>query len=201
MINRRNFLGVGSGALVMATAGRSEAKIGAKTGVLLMNRIAPSSSDIYVANPDGVGERRFLQTPGFDYNASFSTDGRSPNLVANVTSQIVSVDVITGERLEHTSGSGLKVYHQFLSRSEIGYLRKGGVDEGIFYTSGRPGFKRAVRAPAWSLDGKMVIYEKHVFDARPQNKLLYGWDRDWEYRHSDVFPALARDGTLAYTEK
>jgi hypothetical protein len=73
---------------------------------------------------------------------------RRPNLVANVTSQIVSVDVATGERFEHTSGPGLKVYHQFLGPSEIGYLRKGGAEEGIFYTSGRPGFKKAVRAPA-----------------------------------------------------
>ena len=60
----------------------------------------------------------------------------------NVTSQIVSVDVTTGERVEHTSGPGLKVYHQFLGPSEIGYLRKGGAEEGIFYTSDRPGFKR-----------------------------------------------------------
>ena len=45
------------------------------------------------------------------------------------------------------------------------------------------------------------MYEKHEFEARPQNKPLYGWGRDWEYRHTDVFPALARDGTLAYTEK
>ena len=77
MINRRNFLGVGSAALVMATTGRSAAKNRAKTGVLLMNRIAPSSSDLYIANPDGTGERKFLQTPGFDYNASFSADGSS----------------------------------------------------------------------------------------------------------------------------
>ena len=39
------------------------------------------------------------------------------------------------------------------------------------------------------------------FKARSQNKLLYGWGRDWDYRHTDVFPALARDGTLTYTEK
>ena len=58
-----------------------------------------------------------------------------------------------------------------------------------------------MRAPSWSLDSKTLIYEKHSFKARPQNKPLYGWDRDWEYRHTDVFPALARDGTLAYTEK
>ena len=34
---------------------------------------------------------------------------RRPNLVGRVTSQIVSIDVASGERVEHTSGPGLKV--------------------------------------------------------------------------------------------
>ena len=77
MINRRNFLGVGSCTRCGDGRGRSAAQNGAKTGVLLMNRIAPSSSDLYIANLDGTGERKFLQTSGFDYNASFSADGGS----------------------------------------------------------------------------------------------------------------------------
>src|SRR5262245_63181546 len=48
-----------------------------KSGILLMNRIAPSSSDLYIANADGSGERKLLGVPAFDYNASFSADGRS----------------------------------------------------------------------------------------------------------------------------
>ena len=48
-----------------------------RNGILLMNRIAPSSSDLYIANADGSGERKFLDTPAFDYNASFAADGQS----------------------------------------------------------------------------------------------------------------------------
>ena len=44
---------------------------------MLMNRIGPSSSDLYIANADGTGERRFLEKPVFEYNASFSADGTS----------------------------------------------------------------------------------------------------------------------------
>jgi hypothetical protein len=49
--------------------------------------------------------------------------------------------------------------------------------------------------------GKTVIYEKVDFKPRPANQLLYSWDPEWEYRHTDVFPALSRDGKLVFTER
>jgi hypothetical protein len=109
-------------------------------------------------------------------------------------SQIVSVDLTTGERMVHTSGPGLKVAPQFLSATEIAYHRKGGPDEGLVYTSGRPGLKAALRSPNWSRDGQTVIYEKLGFRPRTQNRPLYSWDPEWEYRHTDVFPVLTPDG-------
>jgi Tol biopolymer transport system component len=44
--------------------------------VMLMNRIGPSSSTLFVANADGTGERPLLPSSGFDYHASVSADGR-----------------------------------------------------------------------------------------------------------------------------
>ena len=148
---------------------------------------------IYVIRADGQGFRRIASKPGYCLGSpKWSPDGkrmvfyemtteetwgaRRPNLVASVASQIVSVDVATGERVEHTSGPGLKVFPQFLSATEIAYHRKGGPDEGLVYTSRRPGFKAALRSPTWSPDGKTVIYEKVDFKPRPQNQKLYSWD-------------------------
>jgi Tol biopolymer transport system component len=173
---------------------------------------------IYVIGANGQDFRRIASKPGYCLGSpSWSPDGkrmvfyemttedtwgaRRPNLVGRVVSQIVSVDIATGDRQEHTTGPGLKISPQFLSGSEIAYHRKGGVDEGLYYTSGRPAYKATLRSPAWSPDGKTVIYEKLDFKPRPQNKQLYSWYPDWEYRHTDVFPILSRDGKLVITEK
>ena len=173
---------------------------------------------IYIIRADGQGFRRVASKPGYCLGSpKWSPDGkrviyyeisteqtwgaRRPELVATVESQICSVDVSTGERLVHTSGPGLKVFPQFLSLSEIAYQRKGGPDEGIVYTSGRPGFHSALRSPCWSSDGQTVVYEKVVFRGWKDNQPLYSWDPDWDYRFCDVFPIMARDGTIVFTEK
>lgn len=49
-----------------------------KKGVFYMNRIAPSSSALYVANADGSNERALLATNDsvFEYHGHFSPDGQ-----------------------------------------------------------------------------------------------------------------------------
>jgi len=44
--------------------------------VMLMNRIGPSRSELYLANADGSGEHKLLSDSGFDYHASYSYDGK-----------------------------------------------------------------------------------------------------------------------------
>jgi Tol biopolymer transport system component len=174
---------------------------------------------IYIIGADGTGLRSIAAKPEYALGSpKWSPDGkrivfyemlaedtwgaRRPNLVVKATSQIVSIDVATGHRVEHTSGSGLKLFPQFVSADVIGYHRKGGPDEGLYYTAGLAAVRRSLRSPAWSPDGKLVVYEKVAFrPPRPQGKLLYRWDDEWEYRHTDVFPVLSRQGELAITEK
>ena len=43
---------------------------------ILLHRIGPSDSTLFVAKTDGSGERSLLPSSGFDYNASFSADSK-----------------------------------------------------------------------------------------------------------------------------
>lgn len=175
-------------------------------------------TSIYIVMPDGKGFRRLYAKSGFAAGApKWSPDGKQlvfyeipveqtwkahwPGVVATTTSQIVSVKVATGERVERTSGPGLKINPQFLNAETVGYLVKAGPNEGLAYTGNVAAFKRKLRSPAWSPDGKTVIYEKVNFKPRPQNKLLYSWDANYEYRYTDVFPSFAKDGKLLITDK
>jgi Tol biopolymer transport system component len=130
-------------------------------------------------------------------------EAHRPEAIGTVSSQIVSVDVATGtDRVERTSGAGLKVAPQYVTATEIGYLVKGGADEGLAYVSGTiPAVKRSLRNPVRSPDGKSVIYEKTGFATRALDAPLYSWDADWECRFCDVFPVLSRQGRLAITQK
>jgi Tol biopolymer transport system component len=173
---------------------------------------------IYVIQVDGQGFRSVAAKPGYCLGSpKWSPDGkrvvfyettveetwgaRRPEGLPKVSSQIVSVDVASGDRIEHTSGPGFKVAPQFLNAQDLGYLIKGGPLAGLYYTSGKAMVKAALRSPTWSPDGSRMIYEKVSFKPRAQNLPLYSWDPDWDYQYTDVFPALSKDGKLVFTEK
>jgi len=175
---------------------------------------------IYVIRPDGSGFRKVASRPGYCQGSpKWSPDGkrivfyemlvestwraRRPNYYGKALSQIVSVDVTSGERVEHTRDNELKLHPQFITATEIGYLIKYGPNEGLAYTSDRPPVRQAfLRAPSWTPDGKSVIYEKVSFKpVRPVNKPLFSWDPEWDYRFTDVYPLMSRDGWIVYTDK
>src|SRR5260370_31009086 len=116
------------------------------------------------------------------------------------TSQIVSMDVTTGAKVEETSGPGLKVQPQYQSADKIAYLVKAGPNAGLAFTRGGAGVKGSQRNPGWSPDGQQVVYEKVDFTARPQNEALYSWEPDMDVQYTDVLPRFSGDGRLAISD-
>ena len=99
---------------------------------------------------------------------------------ATIESRIVSVDVATGARAEHTSGPGLKLSPQFLDSKRIGYLAKSGASAALAFSSGE-----AARAATSA--------------TRPGRAMVGGWcitlDRSRPFRR----PAGPADRCLADT--
>src|SRR5260370_262267 len=176
----------------------------------------PQELSIYIIHPDGTGLRRLTMKEGVSTGSpKWSPDSKrvafyelptahtfAARIYAQgmVTSQIVSVDVASGARTEQTSGPGLKVSPQYLSGDRIANLIKPRPNAGLAFTSGAAGMKGMLRNPAWSPDGKQVVYQKVDFTARPQNQPLYSWDPDMDVQYTDVFPRFSRDGKLAISD-
>ena len=169
---------------------------------------------IYTIAPDGTGFREVYSDPASTFGSpKFSPDGkrvvsynmtlqntwdsRTAFAVNETTNQIVSVDFETGTDLvQHTTSSGCKIYPQYISQSNIGYLIKGDSTEGIHYTASDASILGGMRSPAWSSDGEQVVYEKTDWTTRPIEKKLWSWDPSWEYRFTDAFPDLSQQGKL-----
>ena len=172
---------------------------------------------IYIVHPDGSGLKRITsggmstgapkwsadskQVVFYEIPVEGTWNARVFQLSAKATSQIVSVEIVSGKRIEWTTGPGLKLQPQFLPDGQVGYATKAGKNQGIAYTSGKGTFPGSLRSPAWAADGTKVVYEKIEYTPRSQNQLLYSWDSQYEYRYTDVFPSFSIDGTLVVTNK
>ncbi|KAJ5218372.1 uncharacterized protein N7498_000471 [Penicillium cinerascens] len=181
---------------------------------------------IYAIRPNGSDFRRVVSKPGYSLGTpQWSPDGRRilfnvvrtedtynahgiSSSVARVTGQVASVDFHTGRDIVvYTSGDHLKVgQHWIGNSSNIGYLIKGGDNEGINYTlpdSTHSAFNLTyLRDPSWSPDGTKLVFEVLSWDVRSAGKQLFSWDEEWEYRFIDTFPLLSNTtGRIALTEK
>jgi Tol biopolymer transport system component len=176
---------------------------------------------VYVIRADGSGGlRQVASRPEHCLGSpKWSADGRRivfyetlaeytywvlrPDLLLKIDSQIVSVDVASGARTLHSSGPGFKISPQFIGTDEVVYRRKGGPEAGLYSSlAGKEPVKiDRLRTPAWSADGRQVIYEKFSWGGWKQNQLLYSWDSARETRYTDVWPAFAPDGLMVLTAK
>ena len=169
---------------------------------------------VYVMRSDGSELRKLSNDAEFAGSPKWSADGRhliyyssDPALTFAArfmpmgnTSQIVTVDVQSGQRTERSSGPGLKISPQFVDGDRIGYLDKTSNRAELAYSSGErvapPGDQ--IRNPAWSPDGKQVVYQRMIF-ALKQGQPIYSRDRQFSLRFSGEFPAVSTTGKVALT--
>ncbi|CAG8132516.1 unnamed protein product [Penicillium nalgiovense] len=176
---------------------------------------------IYAIRPNGSDFRSVVSKPGYCLGSpKWSLDGERilfyemtrentwnahrPESIDFANSILVSVESTTGaDRRVEAEGAGVKIFPQYISDSTVAYFAKGAGIEGFHTTAG--GYvntsSEVIRSPAWSADGKKVVYEKTTWTIRPMDKKLYSWDSEWEYRFTDVFPQLSNTKKIAMTEK
>jgi Tol biopolymer transport system component len=183
-------------------------------------------TSIYIIRADGSGLRRLTSTTPANTVGSphWSADGKKivvyqmptkdtfaarmdgfPGVRFATTSQIMEVDVATGEMKAVSNGAGLKTNPQYLPDGSIGFLYKASSKDapnaGVAYSNGSSGPRGVIRSPSWSPDGRTVVYYKLDLTNRAQYTRLYSWDKKREYRYTDVFPAICpKSGKLAITD-
>lgn len=172
------------------------------------------AASVYVIRVDGHGLRKLSPEGQLAGSPKWSPDGRRVVFyelaVADtfrarqlpdqpkLESRIVSVDVATGARIEHASGPGLKVSPQFLGPDRIGYLAKSGPIAALTFSTGEKGSSGDIGNPAWSHDGKQVVYHSGpiatIAEPRSPGPALFGRDPRFELVFASGFPAVSPDG-------
>lgn len=177
------------------------------------------STGIYIVKPDGNGLRRLTRKDGVAGSPSWSADGKrilyyetdevGAYMAKNATSrtEIVSIDLSSGERTTYTASRETKLSPAWLSDGRISYIVRAADDTAglrIWYPSLRivtliPG---VVRDPSWSPDGTHVVYQRVTRLGGTQYLIpAASRDPDFELRWSEPFAAFSADGArLLYSQ-
>jgi TolB protein len=177
------------------------------------------STGLYVIRPDGKGLRRLTRKDGFAGSPAWSTDGQKvlfyetdevgAYLAKSATSrtEIVSIDVATGERKQYTASNETKLSPEWLSDGRIAYIARAAGETGglrIWHPSRRVDtiVHGAIRGANWSPDGKRVVYERiNRLGSSEHLVPTFSRDPDFELLLSEPFPSFSPDGrTLLYSQ-
>lgn len=168
-------------------------------------------TEIYLVRPDGSGLKQLTKRGEFCGSPKWSTDSRRVITYCSTAQEtmnfrqtfpeggatsLVSIDVISGNASDLTSGPGVKMAPAFVG-NDIGYIRKD-KPSGIAYASGKSGAQGIVLSAAWSPDGKRVVYHKGI--GPPALEAMIGpkyWSRlpSYELRMGGMQPSFDPSGT------
>lgn len=169
-------------------------------------------ADIYIAHPDGSGVKKLTQSGNFCGSPKWTSDSarlivycmtaeqtlanRTPASGMAYDTRLVSIDIATAHAADVPAGPGIKMNPSPLSGNDVGYIKKDGPDDGIFYTSGRHGPKGTIRAASWSPDGSQVVFARRANIPRPSGgaKKTFSRNSHYELSLSGLLPAFSPSG-------
>jgi TolB protein len=177
------------------------------------------STGIYIIHPDGTGLRRLTRPGGVAGSPSWSADGQSLLFYetdetgaylaksSRSRTEIVSLEIATGQRHQYTASADTKLWPQFLPGGKIAWIVRSGTEsEGLKLW--HPDRKidtiatGAVRNASWSGDGKQLVYARILHPASTEHLIpTTSPDPEFELFLSEPFPAFSPDGKrLLYSQ-
>ena len=178
------------------------------------------STGIYVVRPNGRGLRRLTRDGGVAGSPEWSADGRRVlfyetdeagaymNKFGGARTEITSIDVMTGQRTQHTASGEIKLAPSWLGDGHMSYVVRAGDESGGLRTwhpptrTARTVISGGVRNPSWSPDRQEVAFERvQQFGWLQHLEPTFSRDPDFELMLSEPFPSFSADGTkLLYTQ-
>jgi len=170
-------------------------------------------ASIFLVHPDGSGLKRLTaKDENFCGSPKWAADGKSliaycmkgqdtwENRVGNdpAANELVRIDIATGAMKPLAAGPGLKEAPFPLAGTEIGYLRRDGAEQGLYYASGKHGPKGAdIRVASWSPDGSHVVYSRFSGRGPSEPMRVFSKDTRFELYSTSFLPSVSSTGRIA----
>jgi TolB protein len=168
-------------------------------------------TDLYIIHPDGSRLKKVTDRGGFCGSPKWMQDSRhlvtycmgaEDTLATRLANpdpghdtKLVSIDISTGKSADLPAGPGVKIDPTALPGNEVGFVRKGKPDGGIYYLSGKQGPRGDIRTASWSPDGTRVVFHKRLPVSLPALTKTFTANPNYEVSLTGTYiPAFSPSG-------